>query len=217
MYDLPYYKEKNVTVVKQFIDDHPFAFVSGCDAENKPVATQVPVFIEQENGRQILRGHIMKNTAHHKAFQSNPNVLVVFSGAHTYVSATWYSNPHLASTWNYMSVHAKGKIRFLDEQALADVLQKTSMHFEKNNTQSSTVFENLPDEFKQRVMGAIVAFEIEVSELNNVFKLSQDRDKKSFENIIVKLRQKGGDAGIIAEEMAKRTDELFPGETDLIK
>jgi transcriptional regulator len=210
MYDLQYFIEKDENVVKQFIDDHPFAFLTGCDAENKPVATQVPVFIEQESGRRILSGHIMKNTDHHKAFLSNPNVLVVFTGHHTYVSATWYSDPHQASTWNYMSVHAKGLIKFLDDRALVDVLRKTTLHFEEHNKQSSTVFDNLPEDYRQKLMKAIVAFEIEVKELNNVFKLSQNRDPKSYENIKEKLRQKGGDASMIADEMEKRAKELFP-------
>ncbi|MEO5673317.1 MAG: FMN-binding negative transcriptional regulator [Chitinophagales bacterium] len=210
MYDLPYYKEKNDNEIKKFIDEHPFAFLAGCDAENKPVATQLPVFIETVDGKQILRGHIMKNTDHHKAFLNNPNVLVVFTGQHTYVSATWYSDPHLASTWNYMSVHAKGIIRFLDDQALADVLRKTSLHFEDYNKQSPTVFDNLPEEFKHKMMKAIVAFEIEIIELNNVFKLSQDRDAESYENIKKKLSEKGGSAKVIAGEMEKRTKELFP-------
>ena len=48
MYNLPYHKEKNDEIVKQFIDAHPFAFLTGCDAENKPVATQIPIFIEQD-------------------------------------------------------------------------------------------------------------------------------------------------------------------------
>ncbi|TAE49547.1 MAG: FMN-binding negative transcriptional regulator, partial [Bacteroidetes bacterium] len=113
MYDLPHHKERDPQVVKAFMAQYPFAFVSGCDAENKPVVTQVPVFIEEKEGIQRLRGHIMKNTDHHKAFLHNENVLVVFTGKHTYVSATWYSNPYLASTWNYMSVHARGVIRFL--------------------------------------------------------------------------------------------------------
>jgi transcriptional regulator len=210
MYDLPYHKEKDDKVIKQFIDDHPFAFLAGCDADNKPVATQVPIFIEQENNKRILRGHIMKNTDHHKAFVHNSNVLVVFTGHHTYVSATWYSDPHIASTWNYMSVHIKGVIRFLDDDGLADVLRKTTLHFEDNNKQSTTVFDNLTEEFKQKVMKAIVAFEIEVIELNNVFKLSQDRDEKSYENIKDKLTQKGESAKVIADEMEKRTEELFP-------
>lgn len=213
MYDLPYHKERNEEIIKQFIDEHPFAFLIGCDAQNRPVATQVPVFIEQESGKRILRGHIMKNTDHHKAFLNNPNVLVVFTGDHTYVSATWYSDPHIASTWNYMSVHAKGIINFLGDEALVDVLRKTTLHFENYNKQSTTYFDNLTEEFKQKVMPAIVAFEIEVKELDNVFKLSQDRDAKSYENIKKKLSHKGESAHNIANEMEKRTKELFQEDT----
>jgi len=83
------------------------------------------------------------------------------------------------------------------------------MHFENNNTQSTTVFDNLSKEYKEPLMKAIVAFEIEVSDMQNVFKLSQHRDKKSYENIIDKLRAQGGDAGIIADEMEKRIPEIF--------
>lgn len=154
----------------------------------------------------------MKNTDHHKAFLHNENVLVVFTGHHTYVSATWYSNPHLASTWNYMSVHAKGIIRFLDYTALEDVLRKTTLHFENYNQQSTTIYDNLPLEFKQKVMKAIVAFEIEVKEMDNVFKLSQDRDAKSFDNIKERLKEQGEDGRVIAAEMEKRTKDVFPDD-----
>lgn len=212
MYDLPYYKEQDEQVIKKFIDRHPFAFLTGCDAENKPVATQLPVFIEEKNGRKVLSGHIMKKTDHHKAFLHNENVLVVFTGSHSYVSATWYSNPRLASTWNYMSVHARGIIRFLDEAGLEEVLRKTTLHFENYDQQSPTVFDNLPSEFKQKVMKAIVAFEIEVMEMNNVFKLSQDRDAESYQNIIEELKKQDEDGRVIAAEMEKRTTEVFPEE-----
>jgi len=210
MYSLPYFKEKDEKVILEFIDAHPFAFVTGCNKEYIPVATQVPVFIENENGRKFLRGHIMKQTDHHKAFLENPNVLVVFSGPHTYVSATWYSDPHQASTWNYISVHAKGIIKFLDEAALEKVLKKTSLHFENYNEASSTVFDNLADDYKQKLMKAIVAFEIEIKEFDNVFKLSQNRDAESFKHIKEKLCEHDSDAQFIAREMEKRTSELFP-------
>ncbi|MBK8489835.1 MAG: FMN-binding negative transcriptional regulator [Saprospirales bacterium] len=210
MYNLPYHKEQNEQIIKEFVGQYPFAFLTGCDSENKPVATQVPVFIEEKDGRKILRGHIMKNTDHHKAFLHNENVLAVFTGKHTYVSGTWYSNPYTASTWNYMSVHVKGIIRFLDDSALEDVLRMTTLHFEDQNQQSTTVFDNLPLAFKQRVMGAIVAFEIEVKEIDTVFKLSQDRDAESYHNIIKKLREQDEDGRVIAAEMEKRAKELFP-------
>lgn len=214
MYDLPYYKEKNEKVIKEFIDRHPFAFLSGCDSENKPVATQVPVFIEEHDGKKILRGHIMKNTDHHKAFLHNENVLVVFTGNHTYVSGTWYSNPHTPSTWNYMSVHAKGIIRFLDDTALVDVLRMITLHFENQNKNSTTIFDNLPSDYTQRLMKAIVAFEIEVNEMNHVFKLSQDRDEQSYHNIIKKLKEQGEDGRVIAAEMEKRIEVQFPDDKE---
>ena len=158
---------------------------------------------------------MMRSTDHQKAFLYNPNVLAVFTGKHSYVSATWYSNPHQASTWNYMSVHVKGVIRFLDEEGLEDVLRKTTLHFENGNKQSATVFDNLTEEYKRPLMKAIIAFEIEVSEMDNVFKLSQDRDAKSYETIKEKLTQQDGDAKGVADEMEKRTKELFPGDKTL--
>ena len=135
---------------------------------------------------------------------------MVFTGHHTYVSGTWYTNPHTPSTWNYMSVHAKGKIRFLDDAALIDALRMTSLHFENYNQQSATIFDNLPSDYTQKLMKAIVAFEIEVKKMDTVFKLSQDRDSKSYHNIIKKLKEQGESGQVIAAEMEKRTKEVFP-------
>lgn len=209
MYNLPYFKEKDAKAVMDFIHQNPFAFIAGCDENNGPVATQIPVFIEERDGKLFLTGHMMRNTDHHKAFTKNSAVLCVFTGPHTYVSATWYSNPHQASTWNYMSVHVKGELSFLDEQGLIDVLQKTSLHFEDNNAASSTVYNNLPDGYRNPLLKAIVAFEVEVKSIDNVFKLSQNHNKESYQNIIENLSIQDADAKAVAEEMHKRKDTLF--------
>jgi len=209
MYDLPYHKARNEQDIKEFIGKNPFAFLTGCDADNKPIATQIPVFIEEKDGKRILRGHIMKNTDHHKAFMHNENVLAVFTGRHTYVSGTWYSNPHTPSTWNYMSVHAKGIIRFLDDDALIDVLRMTTLNFENQNKQSETIYDNLPAELTEKLIKAIVAFEIEVKEIDTVFKLSQDRDAESYDNIIKHLDKQDVDGKVIAAEMEKRIKDVF--------
>ncbi len=208
MYNLPYFQEKDQQRVLEFVKAHPFTFICGCDAENKPVATQIPCFIEEREGQLYLSGHIMKNTDHHKAFAQHPNVLAVFTGAHTYVSASWYSDPHTASTWNYMSVHAKGTMRFLDEAALMKVLKHTTNHFE-NNPHSPANFEQLPEDYVAKLAKAIVAFEVEVHSLENVFKLSQNRDKESYENIMQKLNDQDNNAKEIANEMNTRKEELF--------
>ena len=209
MYNLPYFKDQDKERVFAFIHQHPFAFLSGATTSGIPVATQIPVFIEERNGKLYLTGHMMKQTDHHKAFIENPNVLCVFTGAHSYVSATWYSNPHQASTWNYMSVHARGTLTFLDEQGLIDVLKKTTLHFENQDKNSTTIFDNLPDDYKNQLMKAIVAFEVEVTHMDNVFKLSQNRDKESYEHIIEKLSADSEDGKRVAKEMAVRKNELY--------
>jgi transcriptional regulator len=208
MYNLPYFKEQDQQRVLEFVKAHPFAFLTGCDAENKPVATQIPVFIEERDGKLFLSGHMMKNTDHHKAFEHNPNILAVFTGAHTYVSASLYSNQQEASTWNYMSVHAKGKMKFLDEAALLQVLKHTTNHFE-NDPHSPSNFEKLAPEYVGKLAKAIVAFEVEVGSIDNVFKLSQNRNEKSYENIMEHLSQQDADAKNIADEMKLRKEELF--------
>ncbi|WP_121355055.1 FMN-binding negative transcriptional regulator [Flavisolibacter nicotianae] len=209
MYNLPYFKESDKTVVLEFIQKHPFALIAGCDEDGKPVATQIPVFIDEREGRLYLTGHMMRNSDHHRAIVANPQVLCVFTGPHTYVSATWYSNPHQASTWNYMSVHARGNLSFLDEEALVDMLKKTSLHFEKNNPDSATVYDNLPVDYRSRLQKAIVAFEVNVQELDTVFKLSQNRDAESYHNIIGHLNKQDAEAQAVAAEMQKRAATLF--------
>ena len=189
--------------------DHPFIFLTGVDSENKPVATQVPVFIDEREGKLYLSGHMMRNTDHHKAFENNPAILAVFNGPHVYVSATWYDNPHQASTWNYMSVHAKGQISFGGREELITALKRLTLHYENNNTASTTLFDNLPDEYREPLMKAIVPFEIEVTAADNVFKLSQNRDEKSYDNIIAQLEKQNEAARYIAGQMRARRSQLF--------
>jgi transcriptional regulator len=209
MYDLPHHKEQDHEEVIQFMKEHPFVFLTGSGDDQKPVVTQVPVFIDEKDGKYYLTGHIMRNTDHHKAFEQNKNVLAVFTGPHTYVSATWYTKP-VGSTWNYMSVHAHGTIHFGDTNELKAILQRLTLHYENNNAESTTVFDNLPEEYTTRMMKAIVPFEIEITDLQHVFKLSQDRDKKSYDNIIRQLQQKDHDAQVIASIMENRKSKVFP-------
>jgi transcriptional regulator len=210
MYSFSYFKEKDKQVILEFMEQHPFAFLTGSDASGAQVATQIPFWIEERNGELFLQGHVMRNTDHHKAFMENPNALVVFTGPSTYVSASWYSNPQIGSTWNYMSVHVKGQVRFLSPDELVQLMRKFTLKFEQGNTASLTIYDNLPDSFLEKMMPAIAGFEIRADHIDNVFKLSQNRDEKSYLNIITKLEEQGGNGTLIAGEMKKRRAELFP-------
>lgn len=210
MYNLSYFKEENKQVLLQFLNDHPFAFLTGSYVNGKQAATQVPLLVEERDGSVYLQGHIMRNTDHHKAFMENENVLAVFTGPHTYVSASWYSNPQIGSTWNFMSIYATGKINFRPDEELVGLMKKLTLRFENNDRSSPTVYDNLPKEFLNKMMPAIVAFEIKVEKFENVFKLSQNRDEKSYRNIIAQLEKKGGAALEVANEMKSRLEQLFP-------
>ncbi|MGZ3839550.1 MAG: FMN-binding negative transcriptional regulator [Flavisolibacter sp.] len=209
MYNLPYFKEKDPQAVIAFIHQHPFAFMVGCDDQNRPVATQIPVFLEQREEGIFLTGHMMRQTDHHLAFEKNDAVLCVFTGPHAYVSATWYSQPQQASTWNYLSVHVKGKLRFLDEDGLVEVLRKTSLHFEKNDPHAPTVYDNLPGPYRTKLMKAIIGFEVLVEAIDHVFKLSQNKDQESYRQIVNELDRDHGGGKTVADEMKKRESSLF--------
>jgi transcriptional regulator len=211
MYHLPYFKEKDPDQVIAFMHAHPFVMLVGADVEGKPVATQVPLMIIEKDGQMIFRGHIMRQTDHHKAFVQNPHVLAIFTGPHSYVSASWYENPQQGGTWNYISVQAKGAVAFLEESELRDILRNTTSHFE-NDPHSPASYDKLPEEYIQKLIKAIVGIEITVTDIQNVFKLSQNRDEASYHHIIGKLQAGDADAQKIAGEMETRTSQLFKGE-----
>ncbi len=210
MYNFSYFKEKDKQTILEFMEENPFAFITGSFLSGKQVATQIPVLLEERNGELFLQGHIMRNTDHHKAFIENPNALIVFTGPSCYVSASWYSNPQIGSTWNYMSVHVAGQINFMKDDELVAFMRKLTLKFEKGNTASLTFYDNLPDHFLSKMMPAIAGFEVKVDKLENVFKLSQNRDEKSYLTIISKLQEIGGSSALIANELIKRKAELFP-------
>ncbi|MFN8249649.1 MAG: FMN-binding negative transcriptional regulator [Ferruginibacter sp.] len=202
MYKLPYFTEQDKNTVISFMKANPFAVVTGAGSEF-PVASHLPLHFENREEKIFLTGHLMRNTDHHKAFEKNNHVLVIFNGPHCFVSAEWYKNPASGSTWNYMTVHAKGKISFLDEagtrKAVNDITDK---YVGKDKVAS---FDRLTDDYINSMVKAIVGFEIEVLSFDNVFKLSQNRDIEERRHIIQKLRERGDMQSMaVAEEMEKK-------------
>ena len=208
MYNLPHFKAADEKEVIAFMHAHPFITLCGCDANNEPVATHVPVLMQERNDKLILQAHIMRKQKHTLAFEHNPHVLAIFSGAHTYVSASWYSTKTIGSTWNYQAVHAKGKLTFQDDVFLHSLLTRLTEKFE-NNPHSPSLVSKLPEEYVSNMMKAIVAFEIEITSIEHIFKLSQNRDEESYENIITQLQQGDEDARTIAATMKEREHIVF--------
>jgi transcriptional regulator len=204
MYKFSYYTEKDDEIIIAFMKENSFAIITG-HGNDYPVATQIPLDIKEINGKILLKGHLMRNTDHHKAFVKNENVLVIFSGPHCYVSASWYVNPHSGSTWNYMTVHAKGKIKFGDEADTRLAVESITNKYEKPDSVAG--YNKLSEEYIGKMVKAISSFTIEIESLDHVFKLSQTNDKETRENIISQLRKNGNaNEKAIALEMEKRID-----------
>jgi transcriptional regulator len=202
MYKLKYFTEEDNEKVLAFMKANSFAVVTGI-GDKYPVATHVPLDIIQTEDKIFFTGHIMKNSDHHKGFLKNENVLVIFNGPHCHVSASWYANPVQASTWNYLTAHAKGKISFGDEVQTKKIVEELTNKYENEN--SPAAFSKLSNEYVDRLVKAIISFTINVESLNNVFKLSQNHDEVTRKNIIEHLCKKGSDdEKNIAVEMQQR-------------
>lgn len=188
MYILPSFHEKEQSKLLDFIRNNPFATLIGAD-NLTPVATQVPMMLEEKNGIHFLKGHFMRNTDHHRAFEKNSNALALFHGPSAYVSASWYEEKNVGSTWNYITVHARGELRFMSEDELVKELEKLTSFFEGKDSPAS--FSQLTEEYVQKLVKAIAGFSIEIKNLDGIYKLSQNHPDSNRISIMKHLEQRG--------------------------
>jgi transcriptional regulator len=208
MYKLPEFTETDMDAVMAFIKAHNFITLIGNKAD-MPVATQVPVLFDERDGKIVLRGHIMRKTDHHLAFEQNNNALVLFSGPHCFVSASWYKERGIGSTWNYMTVQARGQLQFTNEAATIQLLADLTAQYEQKQPYPQ-LLSDLAEDYVAGMVKAIAGFEIVIEELHPIFKLSQNRSDESYKSIVAHL-EKDHDCGAeaIVGEMIRRRPALF--------
>jgi transcriptional regulator len=209
MYNIPNYIEDNVDELISFINRYPLAFITGLDENGNFVGTHIPLVVKKRNNEMFLVGHMMKQTDHYQAIFKNSKVLVVFNGPNGYISASWGTNKSKGSTWNYMTVHVDGNISFFEGDRLISLMRDFTLKHEKGDATSPTIFDNLPDAYKDRLMPHIAGFEIKVEKIKGVFKLSQDVNEETYSNILNELDKKEGLDKLLGEEMKNRKEKLF--------
>ncbi|MCH2034146.1 MAG: FMN-binding negative transcriptional regulator [Tenacibaculum sp.] len=209
MYNVPNYKEDNLDELTSFINRYPLAFITGLDENGNFVGTHIPLVVENRDNEMYLVGHMMKQTDHYQAIFKNSKVLVVFNGPNGYVSASWGANKSKGSTWNYMTVHVNGSVSFFEGDRLINLMRDFTLQHEKGDKNSPTIFDNLPDSYKERLMPHIAGFEIKVEKIDGVFKLSQDVNEETYLNILSELEKKEGLDKLLGEEMSNRKEKLF--------
>ncbi|MCL6526303.1 MAG: FMN-binding negative transcriptional regulator [Thermaceae bacterium] len=151
--------------------------------QGRPFATHMPFVADEQ--RNLLSSHIARANPQWTSFGQNEEVLVIFQGHHSFVSPTWYAQHPSVPTWNYLTVHAYGKPRIVDEpEAVQTLLRALVVQYEQTWT-----LEELPERYLQGMLKGLVAFEVEIGRLEGKFKLSQNRSKEDRQRVIAALEQ----------------------------
>ncbi len=185
MYIPRLYRQEDRAEILAFLRQHNFPALVSYDGQ-RPIATHVPVEIVEGSGEQItILSHMARANKQWQGFGSD-DVLLIFQGAHTYVSASWYNHVNVP-TWNYMILHVYGRVRPVEGQELYDLLSRLVQRYEANTDYS---LEGLPQDYVRREMQAVYGFAVEVTRIDAAYKLSQNRDDEDHANIVGQLEQR---------------------------
>nr|WP_315179745.1 FMN-binding negative transcriptional regulator [uncultured Flavobacterium sp.] len=201
MYTPDIYKNENQEEIKKFLQENSFGILIN-QTNEKLCATHIPLELDTNKERKdILYGHISKENPQWNGFIDNDQILAVFSGPHNYISSSWYDHENVP-TWNYIAVHVYGKIKIIEGEAVIESLKKLVDKYEQSSENPVRV-EDLSKKTMMQTRG-IVAFEIEITEIQATKKLSQNRDGKNYQNIISELEKANTNQSVaIANEMKK--------------
>jgi len=201
MYIPEIYREENAAEIQNFIRQNGFAVLVN-QAASKLMATHIPLLFDvNAKGEQLLIGHLSKLNPQASSFTEQAEVLAIFSGAHAYISSSWYDHENVP-TWNYSAVHVYGTVRVYDEEETMASLKKLVDRYEIDSENPVRV-EELSERTMREAKG-IVAFEIRITSIDAVKKLSQNRDTKNYQNIITALEKTNDTKAIAVAEAMKK-------------
>jgi transcriptional regulator len=206
MYTPKPFKPEGDTAVLEFIKQNGFGTLVN-HVDGQLWATHLPMILSPDGTK--LTGHVSRGNKAWKGFDADQEVLVIFQGAHTYISSSWYNHENVP-TWNYIAAHVYGKIRIIEEEQLLQSLKVLVNKYEKNSEKPVTV-EKLSEEYLKRALLGIVGFEIEIARIEATYKLSQNRDEVNYHSIVHELENRGDQhSAEVASEMKKNGERLFP-------
>lgn len=160
------------------IDDNEWALVVS-NGEDGPCATNMPLLLDRSRGSHgTLVGHIARGNEHTQVLQTAKTpALAIFEGPYSYVTASWYPNRDMPSTYYYTAVHCYGRIRLQTDAELERWLDRLNDRMEARFPNGWKLSEVPRSEITRR-LPFIMGFEIEIERIAGKFKLGQDEPKK---------------------------------------
>jgi len=204
LYTPEHFSETRPEVLRALLARHPLGLLiaqtaAGLSAEHIPMQ-----WAARADGAQVLRGHVARANALWRTLPAHAPVLAVFTGARHYISPTWYVSKQesgkVVPTWNYATVHARGRIRFIEDAAwLAGLVESLTNEQEGARAPPRWHVADAPPDYIAAMLRGIVGFEIELQGLEGKFKASQNRSAADRLGVAQGLRVQGLSAEDIAE------------------
>lgn len=186
MYIPNHFRNTDAVEMILFMRAHPFALIVNNGAL-VPQATHLPFACDERDGRLFLLSHFARGNPQWQSLKEGSEALVIFQGPHAYISPAHYEHRQNVPTWNFVAVHARGMIRLLHEEKHArTVLEKMIAAYEPAYREQ---FDGLSGDYISGMIKGIVAFELDVLQLEGKYKLSQNKTEREQQNIIDSLGQ----------------------------
>jgi transcriptional regulator len=206
MYNPQSFVETDLLKLHDFITQHSFAtLVTGGDPE--PYVSHLPLLLDRDRGPQgTLVGHMARANSHGRGGSGRESV-ALFHGPHAYISPAWYEEPQTVPTWNYVAVHAHGRLRVIDDlKWLRAHLSRMVDRYESGRLAPWRLADQ-EAAFIDRLLGSIVGFEIPIDTLHGKWKLSQNHSIERRERVVRRLQEEAtADSQAIAALMAAGLD-----------
>lgn len=180
-----HFKNENLDEVRAFLKANSFGILIST-VDKKPWGSHIPLELEHDpDDKEVMYGHIAKANPQWKYFKDQSEVLMIFNGPHGYVSSSWYNHENVP-TWNYIAVHVYGTLEIIqDDDELYYALDKLMQKYETSSKNPIKIADF--SEKTMRQMKGIVGFKVHITEIQAAYKLSQNRDKEDYHNIVQHL------------------------------
>ncbi len=219
MFQPKIFRDTRLCKLHSMIGQYPFSTLV-TNHRSGVTADHVPLMLSPKVGRfGTLQGHLAAVNPLCRDSQDDREALAIFHGPSAYVSAGWYpskpDNQKVVPTWNYVVIHARGKLRFIQdaEWKLRHLNTLTNQH-EAGRDDPWTVSQ-APDDFVARQLRAIVGFEITIEDLTGTVKISQNKSRTDLNGVISGLETEAPPAKDAMFEFMSAyygTDDVEAGE-----